>query len=93
MHLSMCANQVCRVCCKQTERCDRVSNMADGAGAGGAAADLVKLALPKGRMKENVFDLLKEAGISVKLSNERTYRPSFGLDGVLCAAPSCKEVH
>uniref|UniRef100_A0A7S1CHR3 ATP phosphoribosyltransferase n=1 Tax=Bicosoecida sp. CB-2014 TaxID=1486930 RepID=A0A7S1CHR3_9STRA len=58
----------------------------DGAAGGAGGGDdvdgpVIRLALPKGRMKDKVFDLLKESGISVELSNDRTYRPKFGLPG------------
>lgn len=41
----------------------------------------INLALPKGRMQEGIFQILREAGISVTLGNDRTYRPKFGLAG------------
>ncbi len=41
--------------------------------------DLVKLALPKGRMQEGVFLLLADAGIKVRV-DERGYRPTVSLD-------------
>jgi len=41
--------------------------------------DLVKLALPKGRMQEGVFQLLADAGIKVRV-DERGYRPTVALD-------------
>lgn len=40
----------------------------------------VKLALPKGRMQQRVFDLLKDAGIELTLS-ARGYRPRLSLEG------------
>jgi ATP phosphoribosyltransferase len=40
--------------------------------------DLVRLALPKGRMFDQVVDLLKGAGISIQQS-ERGYRPTISL--------------
>ena len=40
----------------------------------------VKLALPKGRMQERVFQLLKDAGIELGLSS-RGYRPRLSLAG------------
>lgn len=43
-----------------------------------ANANIVKLALPKGRMKEGVFTLLKAAGIKVSLGS-REYRPGISL--------------
>ena len=41
--------------------------------------DLVKLALPKGRMQEGVFQLLGDAGIKVRV-DDRGYRPTVSLD-------------
>jgi ATP phosphoribosyltransferase len=41
----------------------------------------LRLGLPKGRMQDGVLDLLREAGIQVKLST-RGYRPSVSLPGV-----------
>lgn len=41
----------------------------------------LRLALPKGRMKEGVLDLLRAAGIQVHLGS-RNYRPSISLDHV-----------
>lgn len=41
--------------------------------------DLVKLALPKGRMQDGVLQLLADAGIRVKV-DERGYRPTVSLD-------------
>ena len=41
----------------------------------------LRLALPKGRMKEGVLDLLRSAGIQVHLGS-RNYRPSISLDHV-----------
>lgn len=43
--------------------------------------DLLKLALPKGRMKDGVFGLLADAGVRVR-ETARGYRPSINLDGV-----------
>ncbi|MEM9374406.1 MAG: ATP phosphoribosyltransferase [Planctomycetota bacterium] len=40
----------------------------------------VKLALPKGRMQERVFGLLKDAGIDLRISS-RGYRPKLSLPG------------
>ena len=40
----------------------------------------IRLALPKGRMQENVLGLLKDAGIRVR-SSERGYRPIVSLPG------------
>lgn len=40
----------------------------------------IRLALPKGRMQQGVFDLLEHAGIRVRVS-ERDYRPSISLPG------------
>lgn len=42
------------------------------------AAVSLRLALPKGRMQEGVFSLLREAGVSVHLG-ARGYRPTVGL--------------
>lgn len=39
---------------------------------------IVKLGLPKGRMESGVFELLKAAGISIRVG-ARTYRPSISL--------------
>lgn len=44
------------------------------------SSESVKFALPKGRMQEGIFQLLKDAGISLRLGR-RGYRPSLGLDG------------
>ena len=41
----------------------------------------LRLALPKGRMQEGVFALLRDAGIAVRLG-ARGYRPTVGLDNV-----------
>jgi len=41
----------------------------------------LQLALPKGRMQQNVYDLLREAGIDVA-GGARGYRPSVGMEGV-----------
>lgn len=43
--------------------------------------DILKLALPKGRMQTGVLQLLGEAGIKVKV-DERGYRPTVSLDHV-----------
>lgn len=43
--------------------------------------DILKLALPKGRMQGGVLQLLGEAGIKVKV-DERGYRPTVSLDHV-----------
>lgn len=43
--------------------------------------DILKLALPKGRMQAGVLQLLGEAGIKVKV-DERGYRPTVSLDHV-----------
>lgn len=40
----------------------------------------IRLALPKGRMQDEVLRLLKQAGISVSASS-RDYRPTISLDG------------
>ena len=40
----------------------------------------LRFGLPKGHMKTEVFDLLREAGIRIKVP-DRNYRPSLGLDG------------
>lgn len=42
---------------------------------------LLKLALPKGRMQEGVFQLLGEAGIHVR-AGQRGYRPRVSLEGI-----------
>ena len=49
-----------------------------------AAADttpLVHLALPKGHMKDSVFQLMNESGMKVKLGNDRAYRPTISVPG------------
>jgi ATP phosphoribosyltransferase len=43
--------------------------------------DVLRIALPKGRMQEGVFALLAAAGISVRVG-ARGYRPSVSLDGL-----------
>lgn len=43
--------------------------------------NLVRLALPKGRMEKGVMELLSACGISVR-GGERTYRPSISLENV-----------
>ena len=40
----------------------------------------LKLALPKGRMREGLFALLREAGVQVRVG-PREYRPSISLPG------------
>ena len=45
-----------------------------------ATAPIVRLALPKGRMERNVFDLLGDAGVSIQVGS-RAYRPSVSLTG------------
>jgi len=40
---------------------------------------VIRFALPKGHMNENVMKLLEDAGIKVSLSNNRGYRPSIPL--------------
>ena len=40
--------------------------------------DVVRIALPKGRMFDEVVDLLKDAGVSIRQS-ERGYRPNISL--------------
>jgi ATP phosphoribosyltransferase len=42
------------------------------------STECVRLALPKGRMKDGVFSILSEAGIRIKVS-ERGYRPYINL--------------
>ncbi|MEL6349324.1 MAG: ATP phosphoribosyltransferase, partial [Myxococcota bacterium] len=42
---------------------------------------LLRLALPKGRMKDSILQLLRDAGVNVRLG-ARTYRPSISLDNV-----------
>ncbi len=44
-------------------------------------ASTLMLALPKGRMQEGVLRLLRDAGIDVRL-DDRTYRPTIGIDAV-----------
>lgn len=41
----------------------------------------LRLALPKGRMKDNILDLFAAAGVSVRLG-ARTYRPTISLEAV-----------
>ena len=43
-------------------------------------ADPIRLALPKGRMADNVLDLLRDAGINVT-AHARGYRPTLSLEG------------
>ena len=43
--------------------------------------NILKLALPKGRMCDEVLELLKEAGIDLKIG-ARAYRPTISLDNV-----------
>ncbi len=45
------------------------------------AKDVLKLALPKGRMQQGIFALLADAGIDVRLGS-RGYRPQVSLDGI-----------
>ncbi len=44
----------------------------------------LRLALPKGRMQKGVFDLMSDAGLAVKVSSARGYRPSVPLAEVAC---------
>lgn len=41
---------------------------------------ILRMALPKGRMKEGVFKLMNEAGIEI-LAGARSYRPQLSIDG------------
>lgn len=43
--------------------------------------DLLRLALPKGRMQEGIFSLLAAAGIHVRVGS-RGYRPQVSLEGI-----------
>ena len=43
--------------------------------------ELLRLALPKGRMQEGIFALLAEAGIHVRVGS-RGYRPQVSLTGI-----------
>lgn len=43
--------------------------------------DMIRLALPKGRMQDGVFRLLGDAGVQVRLGR-RNYRPTVSLPGV-----------
>jgi ATP phosphoribosyltransferase len=43
--------------------------------------ETIRLALPKGRMQQGVFDLLGEAGISVRLGG-RGYRPKLSIPDI-----------
>ena len=43
--------------------------------------DLLRLALPKGRMQEGIFSLLADAGIQVRVGS-RGYRPQVSLAGI-----------
>lgn len=43
-------------------------------------ATIIKLALPKGRMREGVLDLLSDAGVRVR-ATDRGYRPAISLQG------------
>lgn len=45
------------------------------------APPLLRLALPKGRMQDNILRLLRDAGVDVRLG-ARTYRPSISLENV-----------
>ena len=42
---------------------------------------IIKFAIPKGRMFDNVKGLLKEGGLSIKLANARVLRPKISLPG------------
>lgn len=42
--------------------------------------DIVRLALPKGRMQEGVFQLFGDAGLKIRV-DERGYRPVVSMDG------------
>ena len=42
---------------------------------------VIKFAIPKGRMFDNVKGLLKEGGLSIKLANARVLRPNISLPG------------
>lgn len=53
-----------------------ISTSADDA----AAANVVRFALPKGRMRDGVFAMLSEAGIKVQVG-ARGYRPSLSVPG------------
>jgi ATP phosphoribosyltransferase len=44
------------------------------------ASPIVRLALPKGRMERNVFELLADAGINIHVGS-RAYRPSVSMAG------------
>jgi ATP phosphoribosyltransferase len=46
-----------------------------------ANSDVLRLALPKGRMQEAVFSLFAEAGISIR-AGARGYRPQVSLEGI-----------
>lgn len=46
-----------------------------------AEQNQLRLALPKGHMRGEVFDLMREAGIRLRVPH-RNYRPSVSLDGV-----------
>lgn len=46
-----------------------------------AGSDVLRLALPKGRMQDGVFALLAEAGISIR-AGARGYRPQVSLEGI-----------
>ena len=41
----------------------------------------LRLALPKGRMQDNILSLFQDAGVSIRLG-ARTYRPSISLPAV-----------
>ena len=45
------------------------------------APELLRLALPKGRMQEGIFALLADAGIHVRVGS-RGYRPQVSLAGI-----------
>ncbi|WP_165769470.1 ATP phosphoribosyltransferase [Arboricoccus pini] len=54
--------------------------IADGGPHAGHANGLVHLALPKGRMQENILKLLRDAGINLTF-DRRGYRPRLSLEG------------
>lgn len=47
----------------------------------GLASEVLRLALPKGRMQDGVFSLLAAAGVQVRLGS-RGYRPQLSLPGI-----------
>lgn len=51
--------------------------MAAASSSPSASDPLVRLALPKGRMKDGVFTIFEEAGMKISIGNDRAYRVSI----------------